>query len=140
MPNRLNPLHDVIQAMQTSIKCVVRGIHSVCMSLQSHIALTAEALFLQRQLALYTDQNEISQRDLNATRFTLVWLSHWFELGTGSHHRALADLQTLAASRLAVGVKDTRQIGTSSDSTGVTGTHSAYGPRKHDLGSTTDCQ
>ena len=43
------------------------------------MALAAETLFLKKQLALYQEHSPISQSDLKATRFTLVWLSYWFD-------------------------------------------------------------
>ena len=79
MPNGLNLIGLVIQAMQSVLTWVTQDICQVRMRLRSHIALAAEALFLQRQLALYQAPNAISQREMNATRFTLVWLSYWFD-------------------------------------------------------------
>ena len=47
--------------------------------LRSQAALAAETLFLKTQLALYQDLNPRWQCDSNVTRFTLVWLSDWFD-------------------------------------------------------------
>lgn len=45
----------------------------------SRTALTAEDLFLRKQLALYQARHVTLQRPTNATRFTLLWLSHWLD-------------------------------------------------------------
>ena len=79
MPNRRNPFHQVIQATTIVMMRVALVIRSPRARLRSHTALAAEALFLQRQLAQYQEKSGISQRDMNAARFTLVWLSHWFD-------------------------------------------------------------
>jgi hypothetical protein len=47
--------------------------------LRSPAALAAENLFLRKQLALYQTRHVTLQRATNATRFTLVWLSLWFD-------------------------------------------------------------
>jgi hypothetical protein len=39
----------------------------------------AENLFLRKQLALYQEHPIKPKSVTNATRFTLVWLSHWFD-------------------------------------------------------------
>src|SRR5215471_9844080 len=41
-------------------------------------ALAAENLFLRKQLALYQERHAKPRRATDATRFTLVWLSQWF--------------------------------------------------------------
>jgi putative transposase len=47
--------------------------------LHSPAALAAENLFLRKQLALYQERHATSRRATDATRFTLVWLSQWFD-------------------------------------------------------------
>jgi hypothetical protein len=47
--------------------------------LRSRAALAAENLFLRQQLAMYQARNIKPRQVTNATRFTLVWLSHWLE-------------------------------------------------------------
>jgi hypothetical protein len=47
--------------------------------LHSPAALAAENLFLRQQLALYQDHHAKPRRATAATRFTLVWLSQWFD-------------------------------------------------------------
>lgn len=42
-------------------------------------ALAAENLFLRKQLALYQERHVKPRRATHATRFTLVWLSQWFD-------------------------------------------------------------
>src|SRR5215475_5456151 len=47
--------------------------------LRSSVALAAENLFLRQQLALYQEHHVTPQRATDATRCTLIWLSHWFD-------------------------------------------------------------
>ena len=47
--------------------------------LRSRAALAAEKLFSRQQFAMYQARNVTPRPATNATRFTLVWLSHWFE-------------------------------------------------------------
>ena len=47
--------------------------------LRSPAPIAAENLFLCKQLALYQERNLKPQRASNTTRFTLVWLSQWFD-------------------------------------------------------------
>jgi putative transposase len=48
-----------------------------CLRLAS--ALAAENLFLRKQLALYEERQVHPRQATNATRLTMVWLSHWFD-------------------------------------------------------------
>ena len=79
MPTGHCPMAYVMRATQSVLMPIALGILGVPMKLRSHVALAAEALFLQRQLALYQNQNGITQREMNTTRFTLVWMSYWFD-------------------------------------------------------------
>ena len=47
--------------------------------LRSPTALAAENLFLRQQLALYQEHHATPRRATDAMRFTLVWLSQWFD-------------------------------------------------------------
>jgi hypothetical protein len=47
--------------------------------LRSSAALAAENLFLRQQLTLYQEHHVKPQRATDATRSTLIWLSHWFD-------------------------------------------------------------
>ena len=47
--------------------------------LRSSAALAAENLFLRKQLALYQEHHVKPRRATDATRWTLIWLSHWFD-------------------------------------------------------------
>lgn len=47
--------------------------------LRSPATLAAENLFLRKQLALYQERHVKPQRAPDATRCTLIWLSHWFD-------------------------------------------------------------
>jgi hypothetical protein len=57
----------------------VDAIRVLRLGLRSPAALTAENLFLRKQLALYQARHVKPKRATNATRFTLVWLSRWFD-------------------------------------------------------------
>jgi hypothetical protein len=57
----------------------VDAIRVLRLGLRSPAALAAENLFLRRQLALYQARHVHPKRANDATRFTLVWLSHWFD-------------------------------------------------------------
>jgi hypothetical protein len=58
--------------------------------------LAAENLFLRTQLALYQKRQVTPRRATDAARFTLVWLSQWFDSGG----RTARDLQAVAAARV----------------------------------------
>src|SRR5882724_1928628 len=47
--------------------------------LRSPATLAAENLFLRKQLALYQERHIKPQRAPDATCWTLIWLSHWFD-------------------------------------------------------------
>jgi hypothetical protein len=47
--------------------------------LRAPAAVAAENLFLRKQLALYQERHIPPRRASNPTRFTLVWLSQWFD-------------------------------------------------------------
>jgi hypothetical protein len=49
------------------------------LGMRSPAALAAENLFLRKQLALYQARHVHPKRATDVTRFTLVWLSHWFD-------------------------------------------------------------
>jgi putative transposase len=48
------------------------------LGLRSRASLTAENLFLRKQLAFYQERRITPRRIDNRTRLTLVWLSRWF--------------------------------------------------------------
>jgi hypothetical protein len=58
------------------------------LGLRSPAALAAENLFLRKRLALYQEHHMKPRRATDATRFTLVWLSQWFDW-----HQALTVVQ-----------------------------------------------
>ena len=58
------------------------ALDTVCflrLCLRTPVVLAAENLFLRKQLALYQERDVKPKRATNATRFTLVWLSRWFD-------------------------------------------------------------
>jgi hypothetical protein len=68
-----------IQITQTVMMLAAQVMHRFRIRLRSRVALAAETLFLKKQLALYQEPHSRWRGDLNATRFTLVWLSYWFD-------------------------------------------------------------
>jgi putative transposase len=79
MPILCTWLRQPIQVAQTVIMLAAQAMHRIRMRLRSRTALAAETLFLKKQLALYQEPNSRWRCDLNVTRFTLVWLSYWFD-------------------------------------------------------------
>jgi putative transposase len=58
------------------------ALDTVCflrLCLRTPVVLAAENLFLRKQLALYQERDVKPKRTTNAARFTLVWLSRWFD-------------------------------------------------------------
>jgi transposase InsO family protein len=58
------------------------ALDTVCflrLCLRTPVVLAAENLFLRKQLALYQERDVKPKRATNAARFTLVWLSRWFD-------------------------------------------------------------
>jgi len=59
--------------------CVITAAGFLRLCLRSSATLAAENLFLRKQLALYQAHHVKLQRATDATRWTLIWLSHWFD-------------------------------------------------------------
>lgn len=67
---------------QLSYLLFVLGVDTIRLlrlGLRSPAALAAENLFLRKQLALYQARHIHPKRATDTTRFTLVWLSQWFD-------------------------------------------------------------
>ncbi len=58
---------------------ILDAVRFLWLCLRASAAVAAENLFLRKQLALYQERNITPSRASNATRFTLVWLSQWFD-------------------------------------------------------------
>ncbi len=58
---------------------ILDATHCLRLCLRSPAAIAAENLFLRKQLALYQERDIKPQRGSLTTRFTLVWLSQWFD-------------------------------------------------------------
>ncbi len=78
MPNFLVLFHHVRRVVHTVMKRATQVMRGVRMCLRARIALAAEHLFLQKQVALYQARPAPSAHHMNTTRLTLVWLSFWF--------------------------------------------------------------
>jgi putative transposase len=79
MPTLLNWFRQPIQITQTLLRLAAQVMNRTRLRLRSRAALAAETLFLKKQSALYQEPNARWRCDWNATRFTLVWLSYWFD-------------------------------------------------------------
>jgi hypothetical protein len=79
MPTLYTWLRQPIQIAQTVMMLAAQVMHGVRMRLRSRTALAAETLFLKKQLALYQEPHSRWRGDITVTRFTLVWLSYWFD-------------------------------------------------------------
>jgi putative transposase len=75
----LNSFRQVMQVTQVVMRLAAQMIRRARLRLRTRVALAAENLFLQQQLALYQEPKGNWRRDMNAIRFTLVWLSYWFD-------------------------------------------------------------
>jgi hypothetical protein len=65
--------------IRTSFDFVVDVLQFVVLGLRSHARLTAENLFLRKQLALYREREVKPRRATNATRLTLVVLARFID-------------------------------------------------------------
>jgi hypothetical protein len=79
MPTLSNGYRQPIKLTQTVLMIAAQVMHRLRLRLRSRAALAAETLFLKKQLVLYQEANSRWRCDLNTTRFTLVWLSYWFD-------------------------------------------------------------
>jgi putative transposase len=79
MPSLSTPVRQVFQLVQVVLMCAADGMRLFTLCMHSRSTLAAENLFLRRQLALYQERDGKLRRVTTAWRFTLVWLSHWFD-------------------------------------------------------------
>jgi hypothetical protein len=54
-------------------------LHFLLLGLRSKSSLAAENLFLRKALAFYKERGIKPRRISHPTRFTLIWLSRWFD-------------------------------------------------------------
>jgi hypothetical protein len=62
----------------TLLTLLVDVVHFLRLCLRPSAVLAAENLFLRKQLAFYQERQVKPRRATDAARFTLVWLSRWF--------------------------------------------------------------
>jgi len=74
-PRWLRILFQIIGTLWTLLVDVV---HFLQLCLRPSAGLAAENLFLRKQLAFYQERQVKSRRAPDTARFTLVWLSRWF--------------------------------------------------------------
>ena len=79
MTTRINWFRLLILIAQTVFMLFAQAMRVIKLRLRSRMALAAEHLFLKQQLALYEAPKGFWRRDMNSVRFTLVWLSYWFD-------------------------------------------------------------
>ena len=75
-------LHNMSHLTGTLLTLLADVIHFLRLCLCPSAVLAAENLFLRQQLALYQERHVPPRQATNATRFTLVWLSRWFDWRT----------------------------------------------------------
>jgi putative transposase len=68
-----------MQLTAVLLMLVVDAVRFLRLFLRGRPTLAAENLFLRKQLALYQERHVKPRHATDATRFTLVWLSHWFD-------------------------------------------------------------
>jgi putative transposase len=73
-------MHDpsAVTAYGHALHLLLDAVRFLRLCLHSPTALAAENLFLRKQLALYQERQIKPRRATAATRYTLVWLSQWF--------------------------------------------------------------
>jgi putative transposase len=72
-------LHHLVQMVWTLLALLGNTAHFGLLCLRPSAALTAENLFLRKQLALYQERHVKPRRATDATRLALVWLGRWFD-------------------------------------------------------------
>jgi putative transposase len=71
--------HHLGAMMYTLLSVLIDAARSLVLCLRPAPALTAENLFLRKQLAQYQERQVKPRRANNATRIVLVWLSRFFD-------------------------------------------------------------
>ena len=80
MTTLANWFRQPIQIAQTLWICVAQAMRGIRLRLHFRMSLAAEHLCLKQQIELYEAPKGYWRRDMNTVRFTLVWLSYWFDL------------------------------------------------------------
>jgi hypothetical protein len=75
----LRLIRPVMQSAFALLRLLVDASRFLFLCLCPSPALAAENLFLRKQLDMYQARNVQPKRATNVTRFTLVWLSRWFD-------------------------------------------------------------
>jgi putative transposase len=71
--------HHLIQLAGTLLTLLIDALRYVGFCLRSPVTLSAESLFLRKQLALYRERDVKPRRTTPATRIALIWLGRWFD-------------------------------------------------------------
>jgi len=71
-------VRGLIELATLSGMLVTNGLRFMALCTKSRAALTAENLFLRKQLAFYQERKVVPRRLDNASRYLLVLLSRWF--------------------------------------------------------------
>jgi hypothetical protein len=79
MGNLSGMIRHLWQCMSLLCIVILNATRCLRLCLHSPAVIAAEYLFLRKQLALYQARDIMPQRASNTTRFTLVWLSQWFD-------------------------------------------------------------
>jgi homeodomain-containing protein len=70
-------IRQLLQRMGMLCILLLDAVRFLRLCLHAPAALTAENLFLRKQLALYQERHTKPRRATDTTRFTLIWLSQW---------------------------------------------------------------
>ncbi|HEY5870872.1 MAG TPA: integrase core domain-containing protein [Candidatus Tectomicrobia bacterium] len=88
------PFHSMLHLIGTLLTLLGDIVHFIRLCLRPSAMLAAENLSLRKQLAYYQERHVKPRRVSDVTRFTLVWLSRWF-----NWRQALAIVQPATLSR-----------------------------------------
>ena len=72
-------MRPLMQCVGMLCPLLLDALRFLWLCLRRPTALAAENLFLRQQLALYQEHNVKPRRASHTTRFSLVWLSQWFD-------------------------------------------------------------
>lgn len=79
MRNVSDPCHNIRELVFLLLKLIGDAGGFLVLCLRPAPTLAAEVLFLRKQLALYEERQVKPRRTTNATRLSMIWLSHWFD-------------------------------------------------------------
>jgi hypothetical protein len=79
MASLTRTIRHLVQSAVMLCTLVINAAGTLRLCLRSPTTLAAENLFLRKELALYQERHVKPQPATDATRCTLIWLSHWID-------------------------------------------------------------